>query len=381
MKILYFSYGFGSPTTTFIRNETDYFSSKWPVKYVCTELFANAVKPDFVELVPFSENSFFSKIRNFLWKYDIACNFKNREFFKKINKVINEFKPDIIHCHFGYEALMLLDNLDNFKRHKIIIHFHGYDASMMTRRKSYVRRMKYYLSRKNVFTISCNQYFINHFINELSIKINKFYILHYGINVNDLFVPDESLNVESENIFIQVSSLVEKKGHEYTILAYKKFKESHPEVKSKLIFTGQGNRKDYLSNLVRELDLSDEVVFVGNLSPKDVAKELNKAKVFLHHSVTDIFGDKEGIPNAIMEAMSMELPIVSTYHSGIPELVQDGVNGYLVKEKDIDTYATKMADALKMGKLTVNRNKIINEFNLKNHNKKLSYIYQQIITS
>ena len=90
-------------------------------------------------------------------------------------------------------------------------------------------------------------------------------------------------------------------------------------------------------------------------------------------------GDEEGIPNAIMEAMAMKLPILSTFHAGIPELVEHGVNGLLCEEKDIDSLATQMLEIQSWGKLDKNRQKIIDEFNYESHNKKLLEFYNQVI--
>ena len=80
-----------------------------------------------------------------------------------------------------------------------------------------------------------------------------------------------------------------------------------------------------------------------------------------------------------MEAMAMELPVLSSYHSGIPELVTDGVNGYLVNERDIDTYALRMADIISWGKMKVNREVIADEFEIKKHIAKLEAFYLKII--
>jgi len=106
---------------------------------------------------------------------------------------------------------------------------------------------------------------------------------------------------------------------------------------------------------------------------------MNEADVFVHHSVTSEQGDMEGIPNAIMEAMAMELPILSTFHSGIPELVEDNVNGYLTKERDIQDMALKMDLLRKWSKLPVNREKIIASFEQENHCKQLVTFYKNAI--
>jgi glycosyltransferase involved in cell wall biosynthesis len=75
----------------------------------------------------------------------------------------------------------------------------------------------------------------------------------------------------------------------------------------------------------------------------------------------------------------MELPVLSSYHSGIPELVTDGENGYLVEERDVDTYATRMTDIISWGKMKKNREVIANEFEIGIHIKKLEAFYTQMV--
>lgn len=378
MKILYFSHSFGSPTTTFIRNETEAFKNTDSIKYICNSLHTGINKPDYVEVIPFIQNKFLGKIKWWLWKLDLYCGFSNHTFSKIVNDSIHKFKPDVIHCHFGYEALMLLDNIDDFEKQRIIIHFHGYDASAMTRKKTYVEKLKFYLSKSNVYTVSCNAYFIDRFKKEFHLPISHSFVLKCGVDTEKLFVPSE-LNKGDEQYIIQVSSLAEKKGQEYTIRAFKKV-VTHSEYKRlKLLFTGDGERKKELLDLVRKLNLENNIIFLGTLPPKEVANYLSKATVFVHHSITDSAGDMEGIPTAIMEAMAFNLPIVSTLHSGIPELIEDGVNGYLVKEKDIDQYALRIVDALKRGMIPENRAKILNEYSVELHNKLLANYYKSCI--
>ena len=147
----------------------------------------------------------------------------------------------------------------------------------------------------------------------------------------------------------------------------------------KLILTGGGERLTLLRKLAISLEIDKYVEFVGFVN-SDRAKELmQQADFFVHHSITSTSGDQEGIPNAVMEAMAMELPIISTKHAGIPELVEDGVNGYLVEEKDIETYAKRMNDILSWGKQPQNRKVIEERFNYITHNLILEEFYNKII--
>lgn len=95
--------------------------------------------------------------------------------------------------------------------------------------------------------------------------------------------------------------------------------------------------------LVRSLRIEDKVEFKGALSPQEVRVEMQKATVFVQHSVTTVLmGDKEGTPVGIMEAMAMAKPIVATRHAGIAELITDGESGILVPEYDVEKMSEEM---------------------------------------
>ena len=78
------------------------------------------------------------------------------------------------------------------------------------------------------------------------------------------------------------------------------------------------------------------------MTHKELPKILGKAHIFILASVTASSSNEEGIPNALKEAMATGLPVVSTYHAGIPELVEDGVTGFLVPERNVDLLADKL---------------------------------------
>lgn len=370
-----FSEIFGGNTTTFINNEVQYFSQMHELKYMCTKKAqAGIFIYENIEEIEYKPNKIKNKIKWWLWQLDLYLNFFDSKFSNQVNKIIKEFDPDIIHCHFGYEALILLDNLENLDKHKIIIHFHGYDATAMLKRSSYVKRLKEMLQKKNVYPIFVSKYLKNH-LEQKGIDTSRGTVLYCGIDLSKFIRPNENNNKNDEIVFLQVSSLSEKKGHEYTIQAFALFLNNKKEKKYRLILTGDGDRKTLLEQLVKQLNIQNYVDFVGFISPEKAKILMAKADVFLHHSVTARDGDKEGIPTALMEAMAMELPVISTYHSGIPELIIDGVNGYLVEEKDIDSYVKRMEDVISMGKIKRNRKVIEDGFEMQRHNEILERIY------
>jgi len=99
---------------------------------------------------------------------------------------------------------------------------------------------------------------------------------------------------------------------------------------------GDGPERAKLQSLISGLGASRVVQLAGWKDQKDVADLLRQAHVLLAPSVTTSDGEEEGIPVALMEAMASGMPVISTRHSGIPELVRDEVSGFLVDEKRVD---------------------------------------------
>ena len=132
---------------------------------------------------------------------------------------------------------------------------------------------------------------------------------------------------EGEDI-IFVGNLIERKGVEYLIKAMK-------NVKRKLLIVGDGPERKKLEKLAQSLGVNCE--FVGAVAPEKVSKYLMKGKLFVLPAITG-----EGFPNVILESMSFGLPVVATTLAGIPDLVEDGKTGFLVKPADAEALAGKI---------------------------------------
>jgi len=373
MKILMYSNSFGGHTPTFIMQDVDHLSKKHTLLYLCnTILNTSSSHYDNVKVIKANPMSLMQRA---LWKYDIRLSYKNTHFGKRLNHAIEKFSPDLIHCQFGIEALRLIDNITNYSI-PVVIQFRGFDASKMLKKKSYVRRLRDLLDKENVYSIFVSES-LRENLKAHQINVNNSMILHSGIDLTKFIrETDKKRDIFT---FLQVSSLVEKKGHEYTLEAFARFLSNQRSKNYRLILTGDGKRKEQLIQLVKKLNIGEYVEFTGFVSPQEAKILMQNADIFLHHSITPQDGDQEGIPNALMEAMAMELPVISTYHSGIPELVNDGINGYLVKERDITTYTKRMADITEWNKLKVNREVITKEFEIGKHITKLESFYFKMI--
>ncbi|HXV28914.1 MAG TPA: glycosyltransferase, partial [Sinorhizobium sp.] len=105
---------------------------------------------------------------------------------------------------------------------------------------------------------------------------------------------------------------------------------------------GDGPLRKKLEALAHALGIAEWVSFLGSLPHEDVKQWLRRSHAFILPSVTASNGDVEGIPVALMEAMAAGLAVVSTEHSGIPELIEDRKTGFLAPERDVETLASRL---------------------------------------
>jgi colanic acid/amylovoran biosynthesis glycosyltransferase len=142
---------------------------------------------------------------------------------------------------------------------------------------------------------------------------------------------------------ISVCRLTEKKGIEFALRALAIVAESQPRLNWRYTVVGDGPLRASLEALAFGLGIEQWVAFAGGAPHAEVKRLLHQAHAFVLPSVAAGNGDMEGIPVALMEAMAAGLTVVSTHHSGIPELIQDGVTGFLAPERDAGTLASKLA--------------------------------------
>jgi colanic acid/amylovoran biosynthesis glycosyltransferase len=146
-------------------------------------------------------------------------------------------------------------------------------------------------------------------------------------------VVDEVETVE----LLSACRLVEKKGLRYVIDA---LDELRTEFSIRYRIVGDGPLRDELERQVSNLGLEDIVTFEGWMCSEAVAELMATSHVFVQPSVTSADGDREGTPTVLIEAQARGMPVVSTYHAGIPEIVDDGASGLLVPERDSEALAS-----------------------------------------
>jgi glycosyltransferase involved in cell wall biosynthesis len=117
-----------------------------------------------------------------------------------------------------------------------------------------------------------------------------------------------------------------------SLRAFARFAGSHRA--ATLTIAGEGPLRSELGRLAAELDVADKVFFPGFVSQNQLRELFYQSHIFLHPSERSGDGNQEGVPNSMLEAMASGLPVFATEHGGIPEAIENGRSGILVKERD-----------------------------------------------
>jgi glycosyltransferase involved in cell wall biosynthesis len=159
----------------------------------------------------------------------------------------------------------------------------------------------------------------------------KTHVVHCGIDVAAYNPPCYRAEGGIFTI-LTAAQLTEKKGHPYLIKACRFLADlGYP---FRCIIAGDGPEAKRLQHMVRERGLEDSIVFIGPYFPEQIRDHLHQVDIAVLPCVVASNQDMDGIPNTLMEAMAMEIPVISTTVSGIPELVEDMKTGLLVPPED-----------------------------------------------
>lgn len=242
---------------------------------------------------------------------------------------------DVVHCHFGTVAQPIATlAAARLVKSPILTTFYGYDASAyLDQNGPDVYRHVFGQSEK---LLVLSQAMGDRLI-ESGAAPDSLVIHHLGVDTSSFTYLPRSARDDGSCRLIIVCRLVEKKGIAQTLEALAIARRLNDRLSFTVI--GDGPLLAELIALRDSLGLGEVVAFEGRQTQDQVMTSLAEHDVFLSPSVTAADGDKEGTPTAIIEASAAGMPIISTFHAGIPEVVIDGESGFLVPERDIEALA------------------------------------------
>ena len=269
---------------------------------------------------------------------------------------------DIIHAHFAAWPADIAMSLSMMTQIPFIFTAHAYDIFI----NPDIERLRS-LSQNASRIITVTEFNKNYILEMIGdAYTDKIETIRCGIDTEKFF-PEKREGSDTVTI-LTVGRLVEKKGIRFAIEAFSQLSnKKHLELR----IIGNGPMKEELQRLAEELNLQDKIKLLGEQPQSVVANEMKHADIFLLPCVTAENGDMEGLPVVLLEAQAMELPVVSSIHTGIPEGIIDGKTGFLTPEKDVSAVAEKLEMLINNPSLRLEmgqrgRKHIEEQFNTKN---------------
>ena len=314
------------------------------------------------------------------WKYgDEVATLKS--FYRTVS-LLNDGSYDIIHCQFGTLApIALAYRKAGILKGKLITTFRGIDISKYVQEQG--EHVYDQLFQEGEFFLANCEFFRNRAI-KLGCDPNRIVVHGSGLDCSKFAFKARYFPADGKVRIATTGRLVEKKGIEYGIRAVAKIAEFNQNIEYNII--GDGDLKEHFEKLIAQLNIERIVKILGWRQQQEIIEILDNCHIFVAPSVTASDGNQDAPVNTLKEAMSMGLPVISTQHGGIPELVEDGVSGFLVPEKDADAIAEKLNYFIQhpeiweaMGK--AGRARVEEKYDMNKLNDELVEIYQQMLNS
>ncbi len=275
----------------------------------------------------------------------------------KLNKIIKNVKPEVI-VTFQPEPSFRILLLNIFRKIPTVLSVRN-DPNVEYKgfKRKVLMKMLYPLANGYVFqTKDAAQYFSTKIQEKSTIIPNP---------INEKFIVDNPYIGEREKTIVTVGRLEKQKNQKLLIDAFKNIAQKHDDYK--LLIYGEGTLRKQLEDYTKSLNLEDRIIFKGQVD--NIPEEINKAGLFVLSS------EYEGMPNALMEAMALGLPCISTDCpcGGPKTLIQQDENGILVEVNNtmqmaeaINKLIDKNEFAISLGKKACEISKELNPIKINN---------------
>jgi len=297
-------------------------------------------------LFPGRENFPFEPIHALL-RWHRAYPRLNRYLPKVVDWAADEFfkfwirreKAALLHAHFGPFGAKLL-NVKRAVGLPMVVSFYGDDASSYPARPEWAALYQRMFSEVEAFIAICGD--MKRRLVGFGCPEEKVHVIHVATDLEKFTYqgrrPGEVVR------FLIVATFNEKKGYDTLLTAFARVRAE--KTNARLTIIGFGPLRGAIEQKISELGIADSVELIDTTDHPDFfslfIKNLHEQDIFVHPSLTAADGDAEGTPTVITAAAACGMPVISTHHAGIPEIVLDGESGFLVAEKDVESLAEKM---------------------------------------
>ncbi len=294
----------------------------------------------------------------------------------RLNRLLESTKPRLIHAHFGGDG-WLISRASQRTGVPLVVTLHGRDIGTQAAAPG-LRGRRYRRNLRTAFDRAALILTVSEFLRTRAIALGadpeKVRVHYTGVSI-----PVTTAPARKDWDVLFVGRFVEKKGIDDLIEALALL----PGIRPRALFIGDGPLWESIRRRAAELDL--DATFLGMREPAVVHEHMAASKILVSPSRTAADGDVEGLPTVILEASSRGVPVISTYHSGVPEAVADGETGLLCHERDrpalaaaIDRLLTDEQTRLRLGDAA--RRRAEADFDIAVQTRRLEDLYDMVVS-
>jgi colanic acid/amylovoran biosynthesis glycosyltransferase len=249
-----------------------------------------------------------------------------------LERAVNKSKARLMHAHFGTSGMSALPAATHTKI-PLVTTFYGFDITRQAKEESWMSRYRQLFQHGRLFLVE-GPHMKSHLAG-LGCPEAKIRVQRIAISTNTIVCRPRTAKSSGDSVvFIFSGRFVEKKGLLYALRAFRQLRCKYNNFEFRII--GDGPLRQEIQDFVVINQMTDYVKLLGFLSYKDYLTQMSLADVFVHPSVTAADGDSEGgAPTTILEAQAMGMPVVSTLHADIPNVVAAGASALLCRERNV----------------------------------------------
>lgn len=249
-------------------------------------------------------------------------------------KIAKQNPPDLIHAHWVLPNGFIGARLSKTLRLPLVVSLHGSDMYLARKKKIFGSFARWVLKRANAVT-ACSPDLQEQARNLSEREVT---LTEYGVDVN-LFTPGEEAR---QGTVLAVGRLVHKKGfvellHAFSQI-YKYYKNSTIEI------VGEGPLLEPLREKAAQLGITDRVRLPGGAQHSDLPELYRHAEIVAVPSITDLSGNRDGLPNVLLEALASGCAVIASDIPGMRNVIKDHQDGLLVRSGDIEALSSAMVE-------------------------------------
>jgi colanic acid/amylovoran biosynthesis glycosyltransferase len=253
-----------------------------------------------------------------------------RDEIESMETLLKRDRCQLLHIYFGNNGLFWLPFLRK-RQIPALVSFHGADVQVNVDSPTAQRGLRDLFASCSLVLARSES--LGSALLRLGCPSEKLRIQRTGIPLETFCYSARQRPADGGWRLLQACRLVEKKGLELTIRSFSAFLKHYP--KANLTIAGDGPLRGPLMELAATLQLDGRIHFPGFVGQSDLLTLYQNSHLFLHPSEQTPDGNREGVPNSLLEAMATGLPCIATRHGGIPEAITHSKSGILVPESDL----------------------------------------------